>query len=100
MANRSYYEILGVAPAASQAEIEIVIEERYNKWRRLVTHHDQSVVTQANQALQAIEQIRATLTNPQKREVYDAAIGLKGAVGGLGDPEAIYQQSRPTPMPP
>lgn len=89
MSNQSYYEILGVAPSAAVTEIETAYEDHYNKWRRLVTHHDPNVVTQANQALQTLEQIRTTLTAPDKRAAYDAGIGVGGAVGGLGDPDAV-----------
>ncbi len=93
MATQTYYEILEVTVSATQAEIETAIENQYNQWRRLVTHHDGSVVTQANQALQALEQIRATLTDPQKRKAYNEGIGLGDVVSGLGDPEALLQQT-------
>jgi DnaJ-class molecular chaperone len=63
----NYYEILQVASTATTTDIEVACEAHYNRWRRLVTHHDSSVVAQANQALQQLEQIRATLTDPQKR---------------------------------
>ena len=46
----TYYEFLQVAPTASVAEIEAAWEERYNHWRRLVTHHDPQVVNEANQS--------------------------------------------------
>ena len=72
MSNKNYYQILGITPSATVAEVETAVEGHYNKWRRLVTHHDPNVVTRANQALQAIERIRTTLTTPDKRAVYDA----------------------------
>jgi YD repeat-containing protein len=90
----TYYEILNVPTTASAAEIQTAHEQQYNKWRRLVTHHDPNVVNQANQALQALETIRATLTDPSKRSAYDAGIGL-GNVGGLADPEAVLGMSSP-----
>jgi len=96
----TYYEILKVAPTATGAEIEAAYEAQYNQWRRLVTHHDPSIVNQANQALQVLETIRATLTDPDKRSVYNAAIGLGGSMGGLADPEAILRMSAPVVTPP
>jgi hypothetical protein len=95
----SYYEILHVPTTASAAEIQTAYEQQYNKWRRLVTHHDPNVVNQANQALQALETIRTTLTDPSKRAGYDAGIGLS-RVGELADPTAILRKIPPTPPSP
>lgn len=87
MAN--YYEMLKIAPTASSQEIEAKLDEHYNYWRRQVTHHDIDVVNRANQALAALEKIRATLLDPMKREVYDVAIGVGGEqIAGLIDPDA------------
>lgn len=96
----SYYEVLQVLPTATGAEIEAAYEQQYNHWRRLVTHHDPAMVEQANQALRALEKVRATLTDPAKREVYDAGLGLRGPVGGLADPAAALSATpRFTPPP-
>jgi hypothetical protein len=89
----TYYEILQIQPTASIAEIQAAVDEQYNQWRRLTTHHDPIVVNQANQALQALETIRSTLTDPGKRTVYDSAIGLNGIIGGVADPGLILKQS-------
>lgn len=94
----NYYEILQIQPGATAPEIETACEVQYNHWRRLVTHHDSSMVAQANQALQQLEQIRTTLTDPQKRVQYDANLGLNGNIGGLMDPQA--QSIHPTILPP
>jgi ribosomal protein L40E len=91
MAN--YYEMLKVEPNASLADITATIDQQYNQWRRLVTHHDPDVVNQANQALRTLEIIRETLTNPDKRSGYDAAIGVSGPVGGLADPSAFVMSA-------
>ena len=96
----NYYEIIKVQPTAPTAEIVNACEAQYNQWRRLVTHHDQDVVNQANQALQTIEQIRLTLTDTEKRGVYDAAVGIRGAIGGLADPEALLRAAPPLSTPP
>lgn len=96
----TYYEILKVAPSASPAEIESALEERYNQVRRLVTHHDPNIVNQANQALAMLEQVRGTLTDSEKRAVYDAAIGVSGqAFGGLADPDALLASAAASASP-
>ena len=91
----TYYEILKIQSTATITEIETALDEQYNQWRRLVTHHDPNVVNQANQALQTLEMIRATLIDLEKRSVYDAAIGVNGPVGGLADPETLLRASVP-----
>jgi len=96
MAN--YYESLKIQPSASTSEINAAIDEQYNQWRRLVTHHDPDVVNQANQALRTLEVMRSTLTNPDKRAGYDAAVGLAGAVGGLADPNLLLQNLAAKPL--
>jgi len=92
--------MLQVQPTATDKEIETAIDARYNQWRALVTHHDPNVVNQANQAIQLLEQIRATLTDPAKRAVYDEAIGVKGATAGLVDPTAVINMPHVTMPPP
>lgn len=82
-----YYEMLGLKPDASKAEIEAAIQEKYDQWRRLVTHHDVGLVNQANLWLAELEKIRATLTDPAKRREYDASLGLGDRIGGLAVPE-------------
>jgi len=72
----TYYDILKVAPTASIAEIEAVLDTQYHQCRRLVTHHKPEVADKATQALRKIEQMRATLTDPAKRAAYDAQLGL------------------------
>jgi len=97
----TYYELLKIQPTASPAEINTAIEDQYNQWRRLVTHHDPNVVTQANQTLQLLETIRSTLMDTSKRSVYDAAIGINGQqIGGLGDPDALLRLGGAVATPP
>jgi hypothetical protein len=96
----TYYQILQISSGATIAEIEAAYEAQYNHWRRLVTHHDPNMVNKANQALQSLEKMRATLTDPVKRETYDASIGLRGPMGGLADPQARPRATVPTPPPP
>ncbi len=94
----TYYEVLKITPSATAAEIEVAYANQYNHWRRLVTHHDPTIVNQAEQALRLLEASHATLLNPAKRIAYDAGLGRTGIIGGLADP-----QSRPridAPLPP
>lgn len=84
----NYYEMLKVSHTATNQEIQAAIDERYDQCRRLVTHHDPNVVNQANVALQSLEKIRETLLNPDRKSVYDEALGISGnMVGGLMDPQ-------------
>ena len=95
----TYYEVLKIQPQATPSEIQTALDKEYNNWRRLITHHDPAIVEQANQSLRLLEQIRVTLTNPAARDVYDTALGLKGPMAGLADPEAILRASPPTVFP-
>src|SRR3990172_9174569 len=81
MAN--YYEIINVSRDATPSEIEEALDRHYNQIRKLITHHDPSVVNQANLDLQILEKIRSTLMDQGKRSAYDAAIDP--LIGGLGD---------------
>ena len=76
----NYYEILQIQPDAPAPEVEAACEAQYNRWRRLVTHHDPETADKATRALRILEQIRATLTDPAKRAAYDATLNLSGAV--------------------
>ena len=86
----TYYELLKLDNTASQEEIEAKLDDQYTKWRSLVTHHDPNVVSQANQALQILEEMRVVLLDPGKRANYDATIASQQVgVAGLADPEMI-----------
>lgn len=93
----NYYEILQIRPDAPAPEIEVACEAQYNRWRRLVTHHDPAVVNQAGQALRFLEAARATLLDPAKRAAYDAGLGRPGTLGGLADPQARPRIGVPPP---
>lgn len=96
----NYYEQLKLQPSATTTEIEVAIEEQYNQWRRLVTHHDPAITEEANRSLRALEQIRSTLTDPVKRSGYDAGIGIGGQLSGLADPEALLKMAGAPPRSP
>lgn len=95
----NYYEMLGLATDANTADIHRAVDKRYNEMRQLATHPDAAVVEQANRGLRQLEQMRTTLTDPTRREVYNAGIGIGGA-GGLIDPAAILRHATPAPPPP
>jgi len=92
----SYYEILKVQSTATQSEVETALDAQYNQWRRLVTHHNPTVVEEANRSLRALEQIRNILANPVERAKYDAGLNI----GGLADPEQLLRSAAPSPVPP
>jgi hypothetical protein len=91
----TFYEQLNLQSSVTPTEIEVAIEEQYNQWRRLITHHDPNIVNQANQSLQTLESIRTILLDPDKRMAYDAGIGVSGPIGGLADPAALLRTSMP-----
>ncbi|MDP9310392.1 MAG: hypothetical protein M3R24_05800 [Chloroflexota bacterium] len=95
---QNYYELLGLAPSAATQDIEAALDAKYNHWRRLATHHDPTVVNQANHELQSLEIIRATLTDSLKRADYDAGLGGTVLVGGLAEQSTVLQ-SPPPPSP-
>jgi ribosomal protein L40E len=90
----NYYELLKLEPDASETEIESRLDDQYTKWRSLVTHHDTTVVSQANQALHTLEEIRTTLLNPQSRLTYNKVLASEREnLGGLADPDIVLAQN-------
>jgi len=85
----SYYEVLKIEPTASTQEIEVAIDDQYSQFRHLVNHQNPEVVEQANRSLRLLEQIRSTLTEPDKRALYDQTLNF----GGLADPSALVQSA-------
>jgi DnaJ-class molecular chaperone with C-terminal Zn finger domain len=98
----NYYDFLGISPLASQDEIKKAIDQKYDYWRRLVTHHQQETVEEATKALRILEQARVTLTDQGKRNAYDAGLGLGPQLGGLTDPtvNVAVPPSKPSGSPP
>jgi curved DNA-binding protein CbpA len=90
----NYYELLKLNSNASGAEIEERLDDQYAKWRSLVTHHDIDIVSQANQALNQLEEIRNTLMNSEKRKEYDRFLSqAQGTMAGLADPDVLIAQN-------
>jgi len=87
----NYYELLGLDNKADSSEIETALDTQYDQWRALVTNHDPKMVSEANQALSTIEEIRKTLLNPSQRSEYDRALN---SIGGLEDPSTLISTDR------
>jgi RNA polymerase subunit RPABC4/transcription elongation factor Spt4 len=92
MSQTHLYQFIGVPISATTQEIDTAILAKYNEFRRLVTHHDQNIVTQATVALQTLEQARGILLNPQQRASYDQSLGLTSGTGGLADPSSLLNR--------
>ena len=85
----NYYEKLGIDPSASGKEIELIIDQHYERLRQLVTHHDPAIVLDTNKSLIELEKIRETLMDPNRRKSYDAQYSQN--IGGLVDPKISNQ---------
>lgn len=71
----SYYALLGIEPAASQAEIEAAYgreRERYNPER--VADLDQELQRVAAERSAELERAYAILSSPERRKAYDASL--------------------------
>lgn len=79
-----YYTFLEIVPTADEEDIQSAIDNKYHKWRRLVTHHDHKIADEANQTLRTLEEARSVLLDSAKKQHYDQ--NLRPA--GLADPEA------------
>lgn len=78
MASRDYYEVLGVARAATDEEIK----KAYRKLARQY-HPDQNKDPGAQAKFVEIQEAYDTLSDPEKRKLYDR-YGHAGAQGGFG----------------
>ena len=87
----NYYETLEIGIESSSEEIENAIDNQYNHWRQLVSHHDPETVIQANQALLVLEEIRSTLLDDTKRNNYNETLKLNEKIGGLGDSGTVLK---------
>lgn len=94
----TYYTFIQVDHQATTEQIEVACEQALNYWRRLAIHHDPAVVQHANQALQRLEIIQSTLTDPQKRASYDLSLRAD-QIGGVYDPSAKNPTAPPSGTP-
>lgn len=76
---RDYYEILGVARGASDAEIKRAFRKLAQKW-----HPDVSASPEAHDRFKEINEAYQVLSDPQRRQSYDmfGRAGLGGETGG------------------
>lgn len=79
MANKDYYEILGVAKDASEDEIKHAYRKLSKKW-----HPDINKAPDAEAKFKEINEAYEVLSDPQKRANYDQYGSADGAAGGFG----------------
>jgi thiol-disulfide isomerase/thioredoxin len=72
----TYYTLLGVEPEASQEDIDAAYQQQRERYRaELVAEMDDDIRDFAAQRTTALEQAYQTLSDPQRRQQYDASIG-------------------------
>ena len=84
--SQDYYEILGVARDASPEDIK----KAYRRKAR-VMHPDVATEPDAGEKFKEVAQAYETLSDPQKRQMYDLGMrpgagGMPGGMGGFGAP--------------
>lgn len=79
MANKDYYDILGVSKDASDDEIKHAYRKLSKKW-----HPDINKAPDAEAKFKEINEAYETLSDPQKRANYDQYGSADGAAGGFG----------------
>lgn len=70
----NYYEIVGVAPGASSAEIEKRIKEEYRKNQRRVNNADQAKRQAAERRAEQLMEAKRILLDPEQRKAHDARL--------------------------
>lgn len=72
----TYYTLLGVEPGASQEDIDAAYQQQHERYRaELVAEMDDAIRDFAAQRTAALEQAYQTLSDPQRRQQYDASLG-------------------------
>jgi molecular chaperone DnaJ len=80
MADRDYYEVLGVDRKASEDEIKKAYRELARKWHPDRNHDD----PEAEERFKEVQSAYDTLSDPDKRKQYDAGGMFGGGAGGGG----------------
>ncbi len=81
MAEKSYYEILGVSESASDEEIKKAFKKLAAKWHP-DKHSDEKSKKLAEQKFKEISEAYSVLSDPEKRKAYDAQ--RMAGFGGFG----------------
>ncbi|MAU09042.1 MAG: hypothetical protein CL607_04410 [Anaerolineaceae bacterium] len=71
---QNYYEVLQVDQTAGMNEIEEAYRREYNKWSKLINHHDPDMQDSARKNLRLIEAAKTTLLDASKRSEHDSAL--------------------------
>lgn len=87
---QNYYEVLQVDQTAGMNEIEEAYRREYNKWSKLINHHEPDMQDNARKNLRLIEIAKTTLLDATKRSEHDSALA-----SGIYDESA---KPNPTPM--
>ncbi len=86
----THYEVLGVAPSASEAEIKRAYRAQARRH-----HPDVAGADDAGRAMGALNAAWAVLGDPVRRRAYDLALGLNGS-----STSAAPRRTAPPPPPP
>ncbi len=79
MANKDYYDILGISRDASEDDIKHAYRRLSKKW-----HPDINKAPNAEEKFKEINEAYETLSDPQKRANYDQYGSAEGPAGGFG----------------
>jgi hypothetical protein len=83
----TWYDVLGVLPGAEARKIKRKYEDKATLLRpELISGAPPDVVTAVSRAQELLDAAWQVLGDPQSRKRYDAAVGLRGPGGGLGQP--------------
>lgn len=92
-----YYDLLSIRPDASRVDIEAARDALLARYSSHAALGDRDAI----RLVKAIEDASATLTDPQRRAAYDAALALVNAPQPAPPPDPLVPaQSAPTPSAP
>lgn len=84
----NYYEILELAPTATQQEVEAAIQRQYRVWFKRQQSPSQEKRQQAEVRVRQLDEARSILLDPSQRASYDARLGsyVPPAASGAAGP--------------